>query len=95
MALYLISYDIDEKDKKEYEPLWALLKQLGAVKILYSEWIIKGGVNDAEKIYDKIMPILKEADRLLVHEVAQNAYWDKLLISDEVFAQLVRANARG
>jgi hypothetical protein len=95
MPLFLISYDIDTKDKDEYEPLWALLKKIGAVKILYSEWVVVGSVNGAEKIYDQIFPILKEADRLLVQEVSQNAFWDKLLITDEAFAKLVRANARG
>ena len=95
MALYLISYDIAEKDKEEYEPLWALLKMMGAKKILYSEWIIAGEVNDAQKIYDKIMPNLKQADRLLVQEVTKNAFWDKLIISDDAFANIIRAKARG
>lgn len=30
MALYLISYDIAEKDAFEYGPLWDLLKEIGA-----------------------------------------------------------------
>lgn len=38
MPLYLIRYDIYEKDAFEYEPLWKRLKDIGAVRILYSEW---------------------------------------------------------
>jgi len=95
MALYLISYDIDEKDKKEYEPLWALLREMGAVKILYSEWLVPGGMGSAKTIYDKIMSILKMDDRLLVQEVLREAAWDKLLISDADFKKLVIDNARG
>lgn len=34
MALYMISYDIDESHQKEYEPLWALLKKWKAVRVL-------------------------------------------------------------
>ena len=40
MALYLISYDIDEKDEFEYEFLWKRLKEIGAVRILKSEWAL-------------------------------------------------------
>jgi hypothetical protein len=38
MALYLISYDINEKDAFEYEGLWKKLREIGATRILYSEW---------------------------------------------------------
>jgi hypothetical protein len=85
MALFLISYDIDQKDKQEYEPLWELLRNMGATKILYSEWIVTGNTGDAKDIYDRIMPILKLDDRLLVQEVCRNAGWDKLLIADDAF----------
>jgi hypothetical protein len=47
MALYLISYDISEKDAFEYESLWAKLRDLGAIKILYSEWLISADVGSA------------------------------------------------
>jgi hypothetical protein len=94
MALYLVSYDINEKDKKEYEPLWDVLREMGAVKILYSEWIVPGDADGAGKIYDQLATIIKEDDRLLVQEVAMNASWDKLLISDVLFKKIVSENAR-
>ena len=94
MALYLVSYDIGEKDKFEYEPLWALLRSLGAQKILYSEWLVTGDRGTAQQIYDRIAPLTQTSDRLLVQEVTKNASWDKLLISDDTFRSLVLRWAR-
>lgn len=94
MALYLISYDIAKQDAKEYDGLWALLKQIGAVKILYSEWVVVDAVKRASAIYDVIAPKTMEPDRLLVQEITDDAKWDKLLISDEKFMTLLDS-ARG
>jgi hypothetical protein len=94
MALYLISYDINEKDAFEYEGLWARLRALGAVKILYSEWVIKDDVGKAGAIYKEIAPTTQKKDRLLVQEVTNDAAWDKLLITDTAFQALI-SRARG
>jgi thioredoxin-like negative regulator of GroEL len=95
MALYLISYDISQKDAAEYQSLWDHLKKIGAVKILYSEWLVARGSTDAAaSIYNEIAPLTKLPDRLLVQEVTQNAAWDKLLIDDERFRNLLRKYAR-
>ena len=94
MALYLISYDINEKDKFEYENLWAHLKKIGAMRILYSEWIVKGSSNGAVSIYNGMASLVQTKDRLLVLEVAYEAVWDKLMISDDTFKQLMQS-ARG
>jgi hypothetical protein len=91
MALYLISYDIAEKDSAEYQPLWDLLRSIGAVKILYSEWVVLDDAGMATTIYNRIAPLTRQADRLLVQEMGQNAAWDKLLISDEAFRKLARS----
>lgn len=50
MALYLISYDIGEKDEFEYEFLWKRLKEIGAVRILSSEWALVEKVDKAQAI---------------------------------------------
>jgi hypothetical protein len=94
MPLYLISYDINEKDAFEYEGLWARLRELGAVKILYSEWVITDDVGKAGAIYREIAPKTQKKDRLLVQEITKDAIWDKLLIADDVFQTLI-ASARG
>jgi len=94
MALYLISYDINEKDAFEYEPLWTRLKDIGAVRILYSEWAMIEQVAKAGAIYDEIAPLTQKKDRLLVQELTKDAAHDKLLISDAEFDEML-AHARG
>jgi hypothetical protein len=89
MALYLISYDINEKDAFEYEHLWAKLKGIGAVRILYSEWALVEGVGRAQAIYGEISPLTQLKDRLVVQELTDDAVWDKLLISDAEFNELL------
>ena len=56
MALYLISYDINEKDAFEYDGLWDRLKELGAVRILYSEWVVSANTGQASAIYGAVAP---------------------------------------
>jgi hypothetical protein len=94
MALYLISYDINEKDAFEYEKLWATLKAIGATKILYSEWVVVDEVGKSASIYGKISPATQLKDRLTVQELTKDASWDKLLISDDAFGKLLK-EARG
>jgi len=94
MALYLISYDINEKDAFEYKPLWERLEQLGAVRILYSEWALEDEVGRAGAIYQAVGPLTQQKDRLLVQELTNDASWDKLIIKDDVFQKLLSV-ARG
>lgn len=94
MALYLVSYDIAEKDAFEYEGLWDKLKELGAVRILYSEWALEADVNRADAIYKALAPKTQLKDRLLVQELTKDAAWDKLLITDSSFQTLLTV-ARG
>ena len=37
---YLISYDL-MKPGKNYDALWAALKEIGAKRVLESEWLVK------------------------------------------------------
>jgi hypothetical protein len=94
MALYLISYDIAEKDAFEYESLWAKLKELGAVKILYSEWAVVRPKGSSSDLYQEIAPLTQGKDRLLVQEILGDANWDKLLISDGDFRGLLESARR-
>lgn len=94
MALFLISYDINEKDAFEYDKLWAKLREIGATKILYSEWVIPGEVGEVSKIYGSLAPLTQEKDRLLVQEIMREAQWDKLMISDNAFINLLNKHAR-
>lgn len=94
MALYLISYDISQKDEFEYQGLWDRLRKIGAVRILYSEWAVRDDVGRANALYRQLAPLTQQKDRLLVQELTKDAQWDKLLITDEAFRQLL-AHARG
>jgi CRISPR/Cas system-associated endoribonuclease Cas2 len=90
LALYLISYDIDEKNSEEYEPLWTLLEKWKAIKVLYSEWVVVAKPNLAQKIANAILQLpLKDSDRLLVQEVTQDAAWWNLKISDNDFQEFL------
>jgi hypothetical protein len=94
MALYLISYDVAKEDAPEYEALWQHLRTIGAKKILYSEWAVVAGNGQARAIYDRIAPLTRLPDRLLVQELTNEAVWDKLLIPDAEFQAMCRS-ARG
>lgn len=94
MALYLISYDINEKDAFEYQGLWDKLEELGATKVLYSEWIITADAGMAHEIYDAVSVKTQDKDRLLVQEVTKDAAWDRLKITDASFNKFL-AKARG
>jgi hypothetical protein len=94
MALYLISYDISEKDAFEYDGLWSKLREIGATRILYSEWVVVSNSLSASDIYDEVAPKTQDKDRLLVQEVTDEAVWDKLLIDDVDFRAML-SKARG
>ena len=94
MALYLISYDINEKTAFEYDGLWAKLKELDAVRILYSEWIINSDIDAARAIYNHIAPNIQLKDRLLVQEVTRDAVWYNIMIPDGDFENWL-STARG
>jgi len=51
---------------------------------------VASGTGEAEGIYGEIAPLTTINDRLLVQELTQDARWDKLLVSDEVFRGLLQ-----
>lgn len=86
MALYLISYDIAEKDRNEYQPLWDLLARWRAARVLYSEWVVVDEAPGmAKQMADEIWKILQPQDRLLVQEVTRDAAWANLRVSDDTY----------
>lgn len=92
-GFYLISYDIAEKDAFEYDNLWEKLKQMNAVRILYSEWAVSYPAGQATNIYNAIAKCVQGKDRLLVQEMTGTAAWDKLLVTDDRFRQLLLSAA--
>lgn len=97
MPLYLASYDVDEKDKDEYQELWAYFDELGSVKILYSEYAVPFS-GTALELTNKINKHLKKDDRLLVCELFDGTggtvAWKNLRISNDAFRKLLTGHAR-
>ena len=96
MALYLASYDIKEEDRDEYQELWDYFDQLGAARILYSEYAVpfKGRAFELTKA---ICKHLRPADRLLVCEFfdgGDTCAWLNLKIGDTAFQKLLKDYAR-
>lgn len=93
MALYLVSYDIAEKNH-DYQLLWDRLGELRATKILYSEWLLPHpNTGMAKPIADDLVKRIADGDRLLVQEVCGDAAWINLMISTDTMRKLL-ANAR-
>jgi hypothetical protein len=82
MSNYLISYDL-KKPVKEYADLIAELTHLGAVKCLYSEWLLETDA-DALHIVNHLLKFMDGDDQLLVLELG----------SDAAFSSTLRASAQ-
>lgn len=95
MALYLVSYDIAEKND-DYQSLWDYLEELGAVRILYSEWATPF-TGSAVELVKKLAEHVKKGDRLLACELfnSPSVAWLNLKISVDEFKKLLRDHARG
>ncbi len=90
MPVYLISYDINEKDAFEYKGLWEELSAIGATRILYSEWI-GSSAQSCASIYDRLATKTQDKDRLLVTRLYPEAKWDKLLMVDATFKKIMES----
>jgi hypothetical protein len=71
MPLYLLSYDIAEKNH-DYQSLWAYLEEANAVKILYSEWAVpfKGTASELTKA---AMTHIEKGDKIYCTELFSGA----------------------
>lgn len=61
---YLISYDI--RDGNDYAPIRDALEELGAVRILDSQWAVRDDKSSANELCDRIAVTLNPGDKLLV-----------------------------
>lgn len=96
MALYLLSYDITEKNH-DYQSLWNWLNGLNSVRLLYSEWAVPWQ-NDStalELINTALQHVMK-GDGVLACELFNNSTiaWRTLRITTEEFQALLRQYAR-
>ena len=89
MARYLISYDLD-KPGQDYPRLIGELERLGAVRILYSEWILQS-TSSAVQIRDWLKSFIDGNDMLLVVALTGEAAWTRLMVSTDRFKQSIAA----
>jgi hypothetical protein len=87
MALYWIGYDLD-KPGQDYTDLIRRLKQLGASRILKSDWLLRSNTLSAEQIRDDLQHYIDANDRILVSEQKNHAAWQNLMISDVAVKKL-------
>ena len=86
---YLISYDLD-KPGQDYTKLISELERLGAIKILYSEWILKNQASAAQ-LRDHLKAFIDSNDMLLVVALTGEAAWTSLMVADNRFKQSIAA----
>lgn len=79
--LYWISYDLD-KPGQDYTDLLNRLKQLKAVRILRSDWLLETTATTVET-RDDLRQFMDGNDRVMVSQVSNNAAWDNLLVNDK------------
>lgn len=95
MALYLLSYDISEKNH-DYQSLWDYMDSLGATKILYSEYAVPFSGRSLELATEAYKHIMK-GDRLLTCELFNGGgtcAWSNLMITNDEFNAILLKYAR-
>ena len=97
LALYLLSYDISEKNN-DYQSLWDFLEEQKAKRILYSEWAVPwANDSSAKQLADIAAKHVEKGDSLLVCELFDNSptcAWLKLRISTVDFSDMLTKYAR-
>jgi endonuclease/exonuclease/phosphatase (EEP) superfamily protein YafD len=72
MPLYLVSYDLlNRATFGDYENLISALRQLGAQRVLLSEWVLRNNATSSQ-IRDHLTPHIHANDRILVCEMPAN-----------------------
>lgn len=89
MKRYLISYDLD-KPGQNYLGLDGELENLGGIRILYSEWIVRS-TSTAAQLRDHLMAFIDGNDKLLVVALTGEAAWTELMVSNDRFKQSIAA----
>lgn len=75
---YLISYDLMAPGK-DYETLWTALRQINAVRILESEWLVSRVNATPLGIANYCLQYMDANDKIFVTEVPDNYAYKNLL----------------
>lgn len=92
MALYWIGYDLD-KPGQDYSDLIARLKELSAVRILKSDWLLGHDSTNPKDIRSDLSRFLDENDRIMVAELKNSAAWRNLLADNDTVTDLFKKHA--
>jgi hypothetical protein len=77
MNMYSVSYDLIAPGK-DYAPLWARLRELGAVRVLESQWVFRNAAR-VGAVRDDIARYIDANDRLLVIDATNGQFaWQNL-----------------
>jgi len=88
---YLISYDLEQPPaKRDYAPLEARLAQIGARRVLYSEWIVDTPLTHTQ-LRDDLKKLLLPHDRILVVAITAPAAWGNLQVPDDEFLRFFQS----
>jgi hypothetical protein len=90
--LHWISYDLD-KPGQDYKDLIARLKELRAVKILKSDWLLENSATP-EAVRNDLQRYLDSNDRIMVSEVYNSAAWNNLLADNQTVLDMYTRSAR-
>lgn len=85
----MIVYDL-EKRGESYEPLLNALRNLGALHVLYSKWVLRTNYNSVQ-LRDHLQQFIDSNDLLLVVGLNGEAAWTSLFVTNEQFKQAIAA----
>ena len=89
MQHFIVSYDLD-KPGQNYLPLIQRLKQLGAIELLRSDWLLANPAS-AASVRDDLMRFMDSNDRIFVGILSGEAAWSNPLVSSEVIKKTFAA----
>ncbi len=72
MAHFIISYDLH--NQRTYEPVWKVLEDWGAVRVLESLWLVTIDKTSAQ-VRDTIKTAADDDDSIVVIELKSNSDW--------------------
>jgi hypothetical protein len=79
MKLHVVSYDLD-KPGQNYPAIIKRLEQLGAKRILFSQWMLKSPMT-AEQLRDDLIRFIDATDMLLVIDATNSPMaWNRLKV---------------
>lgn len=78
---YLISYDLS-LPRREYELLYDTLEEMGAKRVLQSQWCVRKSNTTAKKLRAHFKKVIDSNDRLLIVPISGTGWAGRRLIND-------------